>query len=290
MLAGIWILVLLPLMDVLTAFGWDASVPVPAVFDFKGVVRTLNETLLCETRVYQPVIFCIGVVLLFSKERGRRRSRLDWTRRWGVICSYVVFLLSAVKVFFIGALVLAGIAALFQAMPPKYQPAVTHVFVQVSTGYLRYGAYPSNMSGVVLVAFSSIAILLACVPLFDALRSSSPKRLVVILLIPLALFSLMYLVLAGRCGLGISALNLTGISGYEIYFRPNLLVAEIAGYPLYLTQSRPALDEFFVEATKWSIALGIAVWLSIAQFAAWWQGKKENKASAGINKPDIPAQ
>jgi hypothetical protein len=146
------------------------------------------------------------------------------------------------------------------------------------------------MSGVVLVAFSSIAILLACVPLFDGLRSSGPKRVAMILLAPIALFSLTYLVLAGRCGVGMSPVNLTGISEYEIYFRPKLLVAEIAGYPLYLTPSRPALDDFFVEATKWCIVLGIAAWLSIAQLGAWWQGKKEKKASAGINKPDIPAQ
>src|SRR5687768_7166083 len=132
-LAGAWVLVLLPLMDVLTASGWASSAPVPTVFDFRGTVRTLDDTLLCGTGVYQPLVFCIGVVLLFSKERGRRGGKLDWTRRWGVVCSYVVLLLCAVPVLFIGALVLAGIAALFQSMPAKYQPGVTQLFVDVST-------------------------------------------------------------------------------------------------------------------------------------------------------------
>src|SRR5687767_2120990 len=109
MLAGAWILVLLPLMNALSAFGWASSVPVPPVFDFRGPL-TLDNTFLYHMLLYESLVFCIGVVLLFSKERGRRRSKLDWTRRWGVICSYVVLLLSAVQVLLIAALVLAGIA------------------------------------------------------------------------------------------------------------------------------------------------------------------------------------
>ncbi|MEA2733592.1 MAG: hypothetical protein QOE14_43, partial [Humisphaera sp.] len=208
MLAGAWILVLVPLMDALKAFGWASSVPVPSVFGFPAAVRTLDQSLLCTMGVYPSLVFCIGVVLLFSKERGRRRGKLDWTRRWGVACSYVALLLSAAPVLFMGALVLAGIAALFQSMPLKYQPPVTRLFVEMSAGYLRYGPQPSDSSGVALVAFSSIAILLACLPLYDALRCSGPKRhakrLAAILLAPLALFSLMYVARVGQFCLGLS--------------------------------------------------------------------------------------
>src|SRR5687768_10009653 len=133
MLAGVWLLALLPLMEALRIFGWASSVPVPVVFDFRGGIRTLDETLFSYRAVYQPLIFCMGVVLLFSHERGRRPSRLDWTRRWGVICTYVVFLLSAAQVLFVSALVLAGVAALLQSMPPKYQPASTQLIVDVSS-------------------------------------------------------------------------------------------------------------------------------------------------------------
>src|SRR5688500_4710590 len=66
MLAGAWILVLTPLLDALIAFKWASSVPVPTVFDFRGTVRTLDDTLLCFGGVYEPLVFCIGVVLLFS--------------------------------------------------------------------------------------------------------------------------------------------------------------------------------------------------------------------------------
>src|SRR5687768_567204 len=121
-LAGVWILVLLPLMDVLEISGWTSRVPVPTVVDYRGTVRTLGDTLVAYPNVYQPLVFCIGVVLLFSKERGRRRGQLDWTRRWGVGCSYVVLLLSATQFLFIVALVTLGIAAVFQSIPLKFQP------------------------------------------------------------------------------------------------------------------------------------------------------------------------
>ena len=76
-LAGAWVLVLLPLMDVLNVSGWAASVPVPTFWDSRGTVYTLDHTLAAYPGVYQPLCFCAGVVLLFSKERGRRPGRLD---------------------------------------------------------------------------------------------------------------------------------------------------------------------------------------------------------------------
>jgi hypothetical protein len=283
MLAGTWILVLVPLMDALKAFGWASSVRVPNVFGFPGTVRTLDESFLCTMGVYPPLVFCIGVVLLFSKERGRRPGKLDWTRRWGVACSYVALLLSAAQVLFIGALVLAGVAALLQSMPLKYQPAVTRLFVEVSTGYLRYGPQPSDSSGVVLVAFSSIAILLACVPLYDALRSSGgpgPKRLAAILLAPLALFALMYVAHVGQYCLGIAGVTSTDLFRHRIYFWPELLAADLAGRPPAAAgwSVSGSVSAFVVEATKWCIVLAIAVWLTIARLVAWWQGKKTSAA------------
>jgi hypothetical protein len=258
MLAGTWALVLLLLIEALRVFGWVSGVCVP-------------NALACDPVVYQPLIFCVGVVLLFSKERGRRPGKLDWTRRWGVVCSYVVLLLSAAEFFYVAAYVLLGVAALFQSIPLRYQPQVTQLFVDVSTACLRYGPHAGKMSAVVLVAFSSTAILLACVPLFDALRSSGPKRVAAILLAPLALFSLMHLAQAGRYGLGYSIGIRADVSWYRVYF---LLVLE--RYRLgYL-----GLGEIVVEAAKWCIMLAIAIWLSIAQFAAWRKGARAETAPA----------
>jgi hypothetical protein len=274
MLAGAWILVLLPLMDVLTAFGWASSIPVPTIFDYRGVVRALDDTLLCYGAVYEQVVFCMGLVLLFSKERGRRVNRLDWTRRWGVVCSYVVLLLSAAGLFFLAALVLAGIAAVFHSMPLRYEPEVTRLLVGASTAYLWYGAHPMNAAGVVQVAFSSIAMVLACVALFDALRSSGSKWMAAILLAPLALFSLIHLAKAGLYSLGISGVAATDVYSLGIYFRPQLMARHVAGLPTSLFVSGSIFSVPVEEAIKWCSVLAIAVWLSMAQLAAWWPRKK----------------
>ena len=53
--------------------------PVPTVFDYRGTVRTLDQTLLGSWWVYQPLVFCIGVVLLFSK--GGDGAAANWTGR-----------------------------------------------------------------------------------------------------------------------------------------------------------------------------------------------------------------
>src|SRR5205809_4798511 len=67
MLAGVWVLVLLPLMQLLTWFDWTASLPIPNVFGFPGAL-SLDQTFLANMSVYEELVFCIGIVLLFSKE------------------------------------------------------------------------------------------------------------------------------------------------------------------------------------------------------------------------------
>jgi hypothetical protein len=227
----------------------------------------------------------MGVVLLFSKERGRRADRRDATRRWGVFNSYVVLLLGAAQMLVVPALVLAGIAALFQAMPLHYQPHVTPFFVHVSTGYLCYGPSPRPISAVLLVAFSSIVMLLACNPLFDALRSSGPKWAAAILLAPLALFSLVHLVRAGRSCVGLPTLTWTDVPSNELYFWPGLLVARLIGgeAPWGVPQAEPSA--FYVELVKWCVVFVIAVWLSVAQFGAWRRGGK-----IAVAAPDAAAR
>jgi len=263
MLAGIWALVLLPLMDVLEKSGWAALLRVPTFLHYGPV--TLDETFLCMGDVYPSIVFCIGVVLLFSRERGRRQSRLDWTRHWGIICSYVVTLLSAAVELFFPALVLAGISAVFLSMPLRNQPGVTGLFVELSAGYLRYGPFPKDSTYCVLVTFSSIAMLLACVPLSEALGSSGLKGFAKILVAPLALFSLMNIAQAGSMMLGLVPWS-PGNPFYLLgpYFRPALLVWNPTAYGgRFFTP-----QDFIIELVKWSVVFAIAVRLSIAQLAA----------------------
>ena len=271
LLAGMWLLVLLPLMDVLQVSGWTSEIPVRTPFDS---VRTLEDTFVGFWNVYPHLVFCIGEVLLFSKERRPRRSRLDRTRRWGVLCSYVVLLLSAAEFLFMSALVLTGIAKVFLSIPPKYQPGVTEWFVKVSTTYLRYGPHPKESATLVLVAFSSITMLLACLPLFNALRSSGPKWIAALLVAPLALLALIHLGEVIHHALGFSRANPGDIFSFRIYFRPELLVRRLAGQSTSWIATGSTLNILIEEAGKWCIVLVIAVWLSIAQLAAWWQRKK----------------
>jgi hypothetical protein len=268
MLSGIWILIFLPLVAFLQASGLDSRIRVPGFFEIRGTIRTLDDTLLFNWGpLYQSMVFCIGVVLLFSNERKRRSSPLDWTRRWGVFGSYLAFLLSVAPILRFSALVLAGIASLFLSMPLKYQPAVTQLFVHLSYGYLRYGPSPKVISSVaVLPALSSILILLACVPLLNALRSSGPKWAAASLLAVLALLALWNLSQVGGFCLGFSSMTLQ-----QVYFSP---VASLAVYFQPAMLPYPDLTAVYLfEAEKWCIVLTIAMWLSIAQFLTWRQSK-----------------
>lgn len=275
-LAGVWILLLVPLMELLTALGWAASIPMPTLFNFRGIL-TLDQTFLGEMYVYPTLCFCIGMALLFSTERGRRAGHLDWTRRWGVLCSYVVLLLSAAHILFLAALVLMGIAELFLSMPPKYQPSVTQWIVDLSTTYAHYGPYPKSISTLVLLAFASITVLLGCVALFDALRSSGPKLLAATLLAPIALFAVIDVVQVGQYCVGIFEPTLRDFYRLGIYFRPHLLVGYYADLHALWSPFRPGRSEFVAESTKWCCVLTIAIWLSIAQLGAWRNGKKLNR-------------
>lgn len=276
MLTGAWILVFLPLMDTLQALGWASNIPVPAVFDFRRSVSTLDETLLNSPGVYEPLIFCIGVVLLFSKEHERRRGPLDWTRRWGVLCTCVVLILSAAEILFIGAWVTLGVGAIFMDMPPRYQPGATRFLVSASTAYVYYGPNPGNKERLVLVAFSSIVILLACIPLFDALRSSGPKRASAFLLAPLASFALMHLLQVAEHFLGLSVLAATEIDSYAWYFW-NSGATYYSGMLVRPALRGLAFSAFLVELVKWCVVLTIAIWLSIAQLAAWRNGRRASE-------------
>ena len=178
----------------------------------------------------------MGVVLLFSKERGRRRNRLDSTRRWGIICSYLTFLLSAVQLLVITALICVGITGIFLSMPPRFQPRTTNTLGTISTNYLHHLGRPRFDLAQVMVAISSLTVLLACVPLYNAILSSCPnrlepgrrKRFAAILAAPLALFSLMQISSVGLYHLSFPRLTVDIVYYYYVYFQPRLLFGDVA--------------------------------------------------------------
>jgi hypothetical protein len=282
-LAGVWVLVCLPLVDVLKFAGWADRVPVPSVFGFPDAFDTLKNSYLGSMRVDQPLLFCIGVVLLFAKERGRLPGRLDWTRRWGVLCSYVVALLSAVSFLFITALVAVGIGACFMSMPRRNQPAITPWLIDLSAGYLRHVRQPDRADAA-LIAFSSAAILLACAPLYDALRSTGRRRSAQAILAPLALFALLNLWQAARYWLRLGGVSLQDVSAYSWYFQPSLLptyAGRLRDLNAWVTLPPP----FFAEAIKWCILLAIALWLTAARWLPLRSLKQARSAKAQGTEP-----
>lgn len=276
MLAGVWILAMLPVLDVMLVFGWTSAVRVPSLFRYGA--RTLGDTLFCEMRLDQLLLFCIGAVLLFSKERGPHLRQLEWTRRWGILCTYITLLLGAAQVLFIVALVLVGISAMFLTIPLKYQPGVTRFFVEVSAGYLRHGPSPKPITDAVQLAFASVVILLACVPLFNALRSSSSRRAAAIFVAPLALFSLIHLAQAGAACMHPARAVPVSLARHPLYFQPYAFVTGIASLLTHQTLTGSELIALMMELAKWCTIVAIAVWLTLARFSR----RRSGTAAAGL--------
>ena len=286
MLAGVWILVLMPLIAALQASGLAADIPAP-VFIYPATPMALDETLLCDRNIYPMVLFCVGIALLFSRERGRQPSRLDWTRRCGVLCSYVAALLTAVPLLFLIALVLIGISAVFVSMPLKYQPPVTRLFSAISSTYVLYGPQPGMISNAATVVISAITILLACKPLFDALRSVASRRWALILLTPLACFSLDQIAKGGLYGIGLSNFNAADVGTYRTFFRSDMLVRDVTTLLVLPRNPQNLLDFSFAELAKWCIVFAIAVLLSVAQIKAWPRDDKDRRNVS--HNDDLPA-
>jgi hypothetical protein len=118
-------------------------------------------------------------------------------------------------------------------------------------------------------------VLLASVPLFNALRSSGPKEFAAVVIAPLALFAVMHLCQTFLYWVGIiSTATPTDIYILGTYFRPLLLAQFAARAVAGFFPSGYVLIESLVEAAKWLIILAIAVWLSVAQITAWRKPKK----------------
>lgn len=133
--------------------------------------------------------FCTAVVLFFSKERGRQPHRLDWARRWGVIASYLMLLLGFLVYATVTGLVLVGIAELFHTLPQANQPAVTELVTKLGTACLALAPTNDELAYAAAAAISGCAVLLACVPIWHALRSIGPKRIGLVLVTLLAIVS-----------------------------------------------------------------------------------------------------
>jgi hypothetical protein len=269
MLLGVWLIVLMPTMRVLHEFGITDHIPVPSVL---GPVRSLNDTYFGDGGVFDLVAFSVGIALLFSPERGRRRTWLDGTYRWGVLGCYLVMLLGVLSEMTMIALVAGGSAARFMSIPTQFQPDMTGLLATLSSSYLRFAPMPDDRGHMVLVTCSRVVILLACVPVVAALRSAGARFWAYVIVAPilgLAVAQLVLVIMAVMSVVVTPAMVLnraplffdSGVfaSGLEQIFRPpfSLIVFPSGDAPY-----------FYLEAIKWGTFLVIAVWLTIAQIRA----------------------
>ena len=270
MLAGAWLLTLVPLVEVLRWSGWSDVPLFPDFYEPQFMWETLENTFF--SWIYAYVAFCTGVVLLFSRERNRRRNPLDWTRRWGVLASVGVLLLGVPWFAEVTSLVLVGIASMYFTLPPANQPAVTDLFAEVGPAYLYYGPQLSYSGEFVLAAFSAAVVLLACVPIHTALRCSGTKHWAFVMLAPLALTALWQIAVAALYFAGTSLAGST-TPPPEFYFEPRVLVGYLSSLTGSTYPGRVPAVAFDREAAKWLVCLAIAVWLTVAQVRAWRRGR-----------------
>ncbi len=266
MLAGAWVLATIPLFALLRQLG--VAYPLPALPGFQHVIQTFDDTFL--TYIDPLPTFCIGAVLLFSRERGRRAGRLDWTRRWGVLGSYLVVLLGILSLGLIVALIAVGIARLFYSMPIQNQPAIGPVLAYAGAAYLHYLTPRTDGVHFMLGAASAAVMLLACAPLYDALRSSGPRWLAAALLTPFGIAAAVQLAVAAlEWFQGGSYSSWSGLPlATPFFFNPESVATKVTGASLPVwAQGLPAYYSAY-ELAKWLVPLLAAVWLTAAQLAA----------------------
>lgn len=274
LLIGLWLLVLLPVFRMV-----PLEIPIPTVFDYRGVVQTLADTEF--PRIAADILFCVGIVLLFSQERFRRPHLLDRTRSIGVIGAYAVTLLVFSGILFIWALVAVGIGALFVSMPLKYQPSITPLWNEVWPIVLRHGPHPGARAALGSMLIASTLVLLACVPVYLALRSTGLRILAYVIVAPTFTIAL------GQAAA--AALTLTKVHAFELvlswhYYDPvqvaDTLSAFISGddsqaeFAALLRQFGNSSTNYTLELTKWLSLLVLTLWLTAAQFRTWLPGSR----------------
>ena len=115
-----------------------------------------------------------------------------------------------------------------------------------------------------------------------ALRSLRPKRLAFLLIASLVLMAMAYLVQFGMYFTNPIISKIYDLYNYQNYFHSNLLVRHLLGKNTsYGLSSPPSTIEIIAEYIKWTTVLVIALWLTLAQFAAWQKNGKTLEIRTG---------
>lgn len=274
MLAGAWVMVLIPLVAVLQWLRLDQVIRVPMTA-YTGDLLLQDSFV---TIVYTELVFCIGVALFFAGERGRRPHWLDRTKRWGVFVTCLVLLLTFANLSLIISLVMIGISASFMSLPVGNQPAITPLFTELGAALARYGPHGTDESYVAESALSALGVLLACVPVYQALRCTGARSLAWILVVPLAATALVHI---GYCALWFLEFALPRASEPPaFFFQPGNLTSSLAQLSSGVNGRYGLLLNVAHEGLKWLPFVGIALWFSLAQVRVWRRAPTSGTAAS----------
>ena len=290
MVAGAWLLALIPAMDVLEQIGWSERIMLPALFE--GGLRPLSETFFSTFWTLPYLLYCTGFALLLTPESERRRGRFDWTRRWGMIGLSLVVMLGFLELMIVPALVGLGVTALFFTLPLSHQPEMAELLGTVSIELLCLPLQGgTDQSFAALLAISGLVVIFACVRLFDALRSIGPWWLAAALLSLLVIPMTLQVVAAALFFVEHPRAEDLPIAPF--FVEPWNLVFEIV--TLYYDAMSPSAVTLhgMVEMVKWFGIVTFATCLTVAQIHARWtrgsKGATGVDAAGLLNAPTSPA-
>jgi hypothetical protein len=163
---GMWVLVLLiPLPSILTVV-----LPPPEPFGPYTFTDAFRDWYLesYAPMIWAPVVFCVGTVLIFTRERGTRPRRLDRVRRWGRIGAWLLLPITLLAVSGITLLVISGIRN--QLNRPLGDPAFAAFARRFADTWSEWGFIAMQLLSAALVVLMGLVLR-------DCLRRCGSKGL-----------------------------------------------------------------------------------------------------------------
>lgn len=168
------LLLLLPVLAWLDRSGYTRRIPVWSPLNSDASPCTLADTFLMQNFVYPPLLLCIGLLLLLTPERGRRVTRVDRLRPWGVLFVVGVATLALADLLVWVGFTLTGVTSIFHTLPFAHEPASTPLIRAAGIGLLRYGPSVDVRTDLASAVLACLAVIVVSVVLHDALRSTLP--------------------------------------------------------------------------------------------------------------------
>ncbi|MEM7807530.1 MAG: hypothetical protein AAF561_05415 [Planctomycetota bacterium] len=278
MLAGCWVLVLLPLVDLLNDSGLAAKIATPAFFEYGFHTRPLSESLFYFNNT--PFFVAIGLAFLFYRENGRKWLPLDWTRRTGVLCVLVFAYVAFGDWVAIPALVGLSVTSTFQSLPLDLQPPITPFLGDSGYYVTKLFVWDYNIGIAVVIVLAGLTMLLAAHRLSIALRAAASSRLVAALILsPIALSAVLNIAMAWPVWKDVH--SPFGTTAYEIVkkvpwspmgFSPDLISEAVLSLRTPSLLLSPGMFTL-MELLKWGSLLVITTWLTTAQIRSYLDPK-----------------